>query len=82
MTPEEQTTEAQQVLDQLLDEGLLPFKLTAYQTQGNGLGEYRLHFSDSRIHSCLFLWKEGEPFKAAFRDAVLNRVNRMSGRLV
>lgn len=73
--------EGQQVLYVLFREQLLPFALTAYQIQANDRGEYRVHFNDSRIHSCRFAWKEGEDFVAIFRAAILERVNQMSGRL-
>ena len=81
MQEEEQRSEAQQVLDTLSREGLIPFALTAYEIRNNGLREYRVLFNDSRIHSCRFLWKEGEDLKEAFRAAIIARVNRRSGPL-
>lgn len=81
MQEEEQRSEAQQVLDTLSREGLIPFALTAYKIQANGLGEYRVFFNDSRIHSCRFSEKEDEDFKEAFRAATIARVNRRSGPL-
>ena len=81
MLDEEQKVQAQQVLDELLKEGLIPFALTAYDINTNGQGEYVLHFNDSRIHSCRFSWTEGEHFKDVLRVAVMERVNRMSGPL-
>jgi hypothetical protein len=81
MTEEEQRIEIQQVLDELFAEGLIMFKLTAYRIQANNRGEFRVHFNDSRIHSCRFAWNEGGPFKEAVRSAVIKRVNQMSGRL-
>jgi hypothetical protein len=78
---EQQTAQAQQVLDELLSKRLIPFALTAYSVITNGRGECVLPFNDSRIHSCRFSWKEGEDFREAVRAAVLERVNRMSGPL-
>jgi hypothetical protein len=57
MIDEEQRVQAQQVLDELLKEGLIPFALTAYDINTNGRGEYVVHFNDSRIRSCRFLDK-------------------------
>jgi hypothetical protein len=78
---EQQTAAAQQVLDELLSERLIPFALIAYGVNPNGGGEYVVPFRDSRIHSCSFLWKQGEDFKQVVRAAVLERVNRMDGPL-
>lgn len=73
--------EIQPILDELLRKGIIPFALTNYGVQANDLGEYLVAFNDSRIHSCRFSWKAGEDFKAAFRAAVIDRVNRRSGPL-
>ncbi|HVQ36438.1 MAG TPA: hypothetical protein VMS31_02830 [Pyrinomonadaceae bacterium] len=44
--------EAQQVLDQLLRENAIPFRLNVGKlTKGNG--EYTIHFHDSRIRTAL-----------------------------
>lgn len=74
-------TEIQPILDELLRKGMIPFALTSYGVQANGLGEYLVAFNDSRIHSCRFVWNEGEDFNEAFRAAVIARVNRRSGPL-
>jgi hypothetical protein len=81
MLEEEQKLTAQQVLDELRKEGLIPFALTAYSINTNGPGEYVIRFNDSRIRSCRFFWAKGEHFKDIVRAAVLDRVNRMSGPL-
>jgi hypothetical protein len=81
MQDEEQIAEAQQVLDALRRERLIPFSLTAYKIEANGLGEYMISFNDSRIHSCRFSWKQGEDFREVFRAAIIARVNRRSGPL-
>ena len=73
--------EIQPVLDELLRKGMIPFALTSYRVQANGLGEFLVAFNDSRIHSCRFSCKEGGDFKEAFRSAVIARVNRRSGPL-
>lgn len=73
--------EIQPVLDELLRKGMIPFALTSYRVQANGLGEFQVAFNDSRIHSCRFSWKEGEDIKEAFRAAIIARVNRGSGPL-
>lgn len=73
--------EIQPILDELLRKGMIPFALTAYKIEANGLGEYLVLFNDSRIHSCRFSGKEGEDFKETFRVAIIARVNRRSGPL-
>ena len=58
---EEQKAEAQQALDELFSEHLLPFKLTAYRISAIGLEEYILYFNDSRLPaidgSGVILWR-------------------------
>lgn len=68
----------QETLDELLNERLIPFKLTAYGVSADGPGEYIVPFYDSRIHSVGFSWRHGRPLKEAVRAAVLDRVGRMS----
>lgn len=42
---------AQEVLDQLFQDDLIPFRLEAHKVTDEGSREYRIHFYDSRIHS-------------------------------
>lgn len=81
MLKEEQRAQAQQVLNDLFTQQLIPFELTAYEVSAISPGEYLVTFNDSRIHSSRFSWKEGENFKGIVRAAVLARVSRMSGPL-
>ncbi|MEP6637002.1 MAG: hypothetical protein ABJB97_09770 [Acidobacteriota bacterium] len=81
MLPEDQKAMAQQVLDDLLEEGLIPFKLTVGSLLNQGSSQYRVHFYDSRLRSVKFSWDEKESFSEVFRNAVLDRVSRMSGPL-
>jgi len=46
---EQQTAQAQQVLDELLSKKLIPFALTAYSVITSGRGEYVVAFNDSLI---------------------------------
>lgn len=69
----------QETLDELFNEHLIPFKLTAQKVEWNGSDEFSVPFYDSRLHSVNFCWKSGGPFKQAVRDAVLDRVKSMSG---
>ncbi|HXM36476.1 MAG TPA: hypothetical protein VN920_14880 [Pyrinomonadaceae bacterium] len=78
---EDQKAEAQQVLNELHEEGLTPFQLNVGSMLDQGSSKYSVHFHDSRIHSVEFCWQEGESFQQIFRTAVLERVDRMSGRL-
>ena len=81
MSVEDKQVEAQKVLDSLLEEGLLPFKLTVGSLLDQGSSQYRVHFYDSRIRSVKFSWQENESFSEVFRAAVLDRVEKMSGPL-
>jgi hypothetical protein len=72
--------EAQQVLDELLNEKLIPFALNVGKIT-KGIGEYTIHFYDSRIHSARVSLTKGHSFKDLVRPAVLTRVQKMSGPL-
>lgn len=73
--------EAQEVLDELFNEALLPFALTAHAVEPIGLQEYMIRFNDSRLRSVLVSWYEGLSFKDVFRTATLERVKAYSGPL-
>jgi len=81
MSPESIRVEAQQALDELRKEELLPFPLAAYKLTDEGLGEYTVNFCDSRLHSVIVRWQEGQSFKAAVRAAVLARVDKIGKAL-
>lgn len=70
----------QETLDELLDEHLIPFALTAHKVDAVGFDEYFVPFYDSRLRSVYFSWKEGD-LGGVVRTAVLNQVTRMSGPL-
>ena len=70
----------QETLDELLSEGLIPFKLTAQKVNAEGPGKYVVPFYDSRIHSFRFSWSNCSlSFKEIVRTAVLERVKSMDG---
>jgi hypothetical protein len=69
---------AQQTLDELLNEDLIPFKLYARVVEAIGPGEYIVRFHDSRLRSVDVSWQVGESFKALVRTAILDRLSRMS----
>lgn len=75
---EEQRAEAQQVLDELFSEHLLPFKLSAHEVESIAPEEYIVRFHDSRLHSMDISCPEGHRFKDACRAAILERVKRLS----
>jgi CheY-like chemotaxis protein len=77
---EQQKAEAQQVLDDLFKEGLLPFKLTVGKFSRDN-STCTVAFYDSRIHHVDFRCQESDSFQNTFRLAVLDRVERMSGPL-
>ncbi|HXM35123.1 MAG TPA: hypothetical protein VN920_08050 [Pyrinomonadaceae bacterium] len=78
---EDQRAEAQQALDELFSEHLLPFELSARKVESIGVEEYIVYFHDSRLRSVDISWCQGECFKDVFRAAVLERVKRLSGPL-
>jgi hypothetical protein len=71
--------EAQQTLDDLFAESLIPFRLNAREVTSLGMKEYVIRFHDSRLRSIDISWKNGESFKEVFRSAVLKRVARLGG---
>lgn len=78
---EQQKAQAQQALDELLAEGLLPFKLSARVIDAIGNEEYIVRFHDSRLRSVDISCRQGQCCKDVFRTAVLERVKRLSGPL-
>ena len=79
MTTEDIKLRVQATLDELSNEHLIPFKLTAQRVNADGPGTYVVPFYDSRIHSFAFSWTGGESsLKEVVRAAVLDRVNRMN----
>ena len=74
---EEQKAEAQQALDELFGEHLLPFKLFARTVESIGPAEYMVRFYDSRLYS-VDVSCRGQCFKDSFRDIVLERVKNFS----
>jgi hypothetical protein len=72
--------EAQQVLDELWREKLIPFALNVGKITKTA-GEYTIHFHDSRLRTALVPLVEGHSFSDLVRAAVLERVAKMSGPL-
>lgn len=69
--------EAQQTLDELFADNLIPFKLTARVVESIGMDEYIVRFHDSRLYSIDVSWRAGQTFKAVFRASILERVVRL-----
>ena len=69
---------AQQTLDELFEEGLIPFKLSAQLVESLGMEEYIIRFYDSRLYSVDVSWQQGEAFSAVFRAAILARFARFT----
>ena len=72
--------EAQQVLDELWREKLIPFALNVGKITKD-VDEYTIHFYDSRIRTASVPITEGHSFQDLVRSAVLARVAKMSGPL-
>jgi hypothetical protein len=68
---------AQQSLDELFAEGLIPFALSAQVVDSLGMEEYIVRFHDARLESVDVSCPEVHSFKEMVRAAVLDRVSRM-----
>jgi hypothetical protein len=71
---------AQQTLDELFVEGLIPFKLSAQLVESLGMEEYVVRFHDSRLYSVDVSWQKGEAFSSVFRAAILARFARLTNQ--
>jgi hypothetical protein len=76
-TIEDMKVGAQQSLDELFAERLIPFSLSAQVVESLGLEEYIVRFQDARLHAVDVSWPEGRSFKEMVRAAVLDRVSRL-----
>ena len=72
--------EAQQVLDELWSERLIPFSLSVGKITKD-LEAYTLHFYDSRMSTTCVPLTERALFRGMVRSAVLDRVTKLSGPL-
>ena len=73
--------EAQQVLDELWSEKLIPSALKVVKIS-KAPGEYAIHFHGSRIRTVRIALTKGRSFRELVRSAVLARVaKKMSGPL-
>jgi hypothetical protein len=72
--------EAQQVLDELWKEKLVPFALKVGKLSRD-IDGYTIHFYDSRIRTARIPLTKGHSFRDLVRSAVLTRVSKMSGPL-
>ena len=75
------SSRAQPVLDSLFKDHLIPFQLTAAKVECVGPDEYIVRFHDSRLRSVDVSWRADQSFEDIFREAILDRVKRMSGPL-
>jgi len=77
---EELKVEVQEVLNEMWAEKLIPFPLNAGMIT-EGIGEYTIHFYDSRIYFAHVALTPDIPFRDAVRTAILERVRKVSGPL-
>jgi hypothetical protein len=70
--------DAQQVLDDLTSERLIPFKLVAHKVTEETGTELRIHFYDSRLHSVIVESGRDLSIKDQVRAAVLLRVSKIN----
>jgi hypothetical protein len=73
-------SEAQQVLEQLWAEKLIPFELNVGKITKHS-GHYTIHFHDSRMYTADVSLNEGQSWAEMVRVAVLDRVANLSGPL-
>ncbi len=66
----------QETLDELFSERLIPFRLTANKMNADSTGVFTIPFSDGRIPSIRFSWKNGESFKEVIRAAIVDGVEK------
>lgn len=71
--------EAQEALDDLMQENRLPFTMKVGMVVGVGPSQYSVRFFDSRLHSVTVTWETGQSFKDLVRSAVLEEVRKMPG---
>ena len=70
---------AQQALDELMEEGLLPFALTVEKLTVISQIQYTIKFDDSRLNSMEVFWiEEDRSFKDVVRATVLDQVSSLS----
>jgi hypothetical protein len=72
--------EAQQVLEELWAAKLTPFALKVGKITRE-VGEYTIHFHDSRMYTARVPLTNGHSFRDMVRAAVLARVSQLSGPL-
>ena len=72
--------EAQQVLDELWSEKLIPFALNVGKIT-KAADEYTIHFHDSRLRTARVPLARGSSFRDMVRSSVLDRVAKLSGPL-
>jgi hypothetical protein len=70
-------SEAQQALDELMNENALPFRLRANNVTMTDEGSYVVHFYDSRFRSITVSWTPGESFRDNVRAAVLEGLHKI-----
>jgi hypothetical protein len=73
--------EAQQAVNELWKEQLVPFKLTVGKIVSDDSSGYTLHFFDSRLRSVSVSCSAVQSFKDQVLAAVKERVARLSGPL-
>lgn len=68
---------AQQSLDELFAERLIPFALSAQVVESLGLEEYIVRFHDARLRAVDVSCPDGRSFNEMVKAAVLDRVSRL-----
>ena len=80
MAEKQLTIEAQEAVNELWAEQVIPFKLRAQKVEaGKEPGRYTVHFFNARLHSLFIYWNpEKESFKTAVREVGQRTVGKRS----
>jgi hypothetical protein len=74
--------DAQQAVNYLFADHLIPFKLSAHKVTDEGSCEYRIHFYDSRLHSIIINSGVTTPIEQQVKAAVLLRLDARKRELL
>ena len=79
MAEDQLTIEAQEAVNELWAEQVIPFKPTAHKVEASGNGQYTVQFFDARLSSLFIYWNpEKESFKSAVRIVGKRTVGKRS----
>ena len=79
MVEQQLTIEAQEAVNELWAEQVIPFKLTAHKVEAGEPGYYKVYFFDAQLRLLFVFWNpEKESFKSAVREVGTRTVGKRS----